>query len=128
MYFILFFVSLIYKRIIPIYLFPITSTKDLKHDEIVIAVVACNQRLSETLNMIKSAILFNYDNAPLKFIVIAETELIKSFEEKLEDWQEVMKNTFTYAVLPLTFPELNRNEWRNLFKPCAAQRLFLPVC
>lgn len=77
--------------------------------------------------MIKSAILFNHDNAKLKFIVIAETELIKSFEEKLEDWQLLMKNTFTYSVLPLTFPVLNRNEWRNLFKPCAAQRLFLPV-
>lgn len=77
--------------------------------------------------MIKSAILFNHDNAKIKFVVIAENDLMKGFEEKLEDWQEIMKNTFSYEVLPLTFPEANRDEWRNLFKPCAAQRLFLPV-
>ena len=46
---------------------------------------------------------------------------------QLEDWLVVTKNMFTFEILPLTFPEKNHNEWKNLFKPCAAQRLFLPV-
>lgn len=37
------------------------------------------------------------------------------------------KNEFTFEILPLTFPDKHKNEWKNLFKPCAAQRLFLPV-
>ncbi|XP_030371335.1 glucoside xylosyltransferase 1 isoform X2 [Scaptodrosophila lebanonensis] len=27
---------------------------------------------------------------------------------------------------PITFPSQSKKEWRNLFKPCASQRLFLP--
>lgn len=38
-----------------------------------------------------------------------------------------MHNTFTFKVLPLMFPMANAHEWKRLFKPCAAQRLFLPV-
>lgn len=34
---------------------------------------------------------------------------------------------FRFEILPLTFPEKNAEQWKNLFKPCAAQRLFLPV-
>lgn len=46
---------------------------------------------------------------------------------QLEDWVEVTKSMFTFEILPLTFPVKNAAEWKNLFKPCAAQRLFLPV-
>jgi UDP-xylose:glucoside alpha-1,3-xylosyltransferase len=30
-------------------------------------------------------------------------------------------------LLPLTFPEVNKQDWMKLFKKCAAQRLFLPT-
>jgi UDP-xylose:glucoside alpha-1,3-xylosyltransferase len=48
----------------------------------VLAVVACGDRLSETLVMIKSAILFT--QKPLSFIVLADDALIASFKEKVK--------------------------------------------
>jgi UDP-xylose:glucoside alpha-1,3-xylosyltransferase len=48
----------------------------------VLAVVACGDRLSETLVMIKSAIIFT--QKPLNFIVLADDPLIASFKEKVE--------------------------------------------
>lgn len=94
--------------------------------EIVIVVVSCEMRQPETLNLLKSAIIFGYDY-PLKIIIITETDLMTGFREKLEDWSILTKTKFTFEILPLTFPKENEAEWRNLFKPCAAQRLFLPV-
>lgn len=98
-----------------------------RSQEIVLAVVACNyHRLPETLNMLKSALLFNQNKEYLKFVIITENELMTSFKEKLDDWKEIT-DSFTYEILPLTFPDSNKEAWKNLFKPCAAQRLFLPV-
>lgn len=94
--------------------------------EIVIVVVSCGMRQLETLNLLKSAIIFGFEHR-LKFIVITEDNLMTGFREKLEDWVALTKNQFTFQVLPLQFPKENEAEWRNLFKPCAAQRLFLPV-
>lgn len=94
--------------------------------EIVIAVVACGMRLQETLNMLKSALIFGIDN-PLKFVIITESNLMTGFREKMEDWQGIARHKFAFEILPLTFPKQNEREWKNLFKPCSAQRLFLPV-
>lgn len=84
-------------------------------------------RQQETLNLLKSAIIFGHEHR-LKFIVMTEDRLMAGFREKLEDWATITNNQFTFEVLPLLFPKENEAEWRNLFKPCAAQRLFLPVC
>lgn len=92
-----------------------------------IAVVVCGMRLDETLTMLKSALLFNIDKNPLRFVIITEEQLQQNFKEKLEDWLGLIGNVFKYDLLPLTFPKKNEKEWKNLFKPCAAQRLFLPV-
>jgi hypothetical protein len=47
---------------------------------------------------------------------------------QLNEWKISTNHSFTYDVLPITFPlEGNTDEWRKLFKPCASQRLFLPV-
>lgn len=46
------------------------------------AVVACGDRLHETLTMIKSALMFS--KAKLNFVVVAEDNLIPSFTEKVE--------------------------------------------
>lgn len=50
-------------------------------DEVVLAVVACGDRLDETLVMLKSALVFT--QAPLRFIIFAEDDLIESFSEKV---------------------------------------------
>lgn len=53
--------------------------------------------------------------------------LIRFFKSQLSEWQSLLKDKFTFKVMPLIFPTDNALEWRKLFKPCAAQRLFLPV-
>lgn len=96
-------------------------------EEIVIVVVVCGMRLDETLTMLKSALLFNVDKHPLRFVIITEEQLQENFKEKLEDWLALIGKVFKYELMPLTFPKKNEKEWKSLFKPCAAQRLFLPV-
>lgn len=93
---------------------------------VTLCVVCCgNERVHETLTMLKSAILLT--RAPLRAIVLAEDALHPAFEEKLAEWQVVAGDRLTrYEVRPLRFPEERAEEWRRLFKPCAAQRLFLP--
>lgn len=96
-------------------------------DEIVVAVVSCGDRTKETLNLIKSALIFNTDHRILKFIIVTEPELFDHFHEKLQEWQICVHFIFTYEIWNLTFPKKNEKEWKKLFKPCASQRLFLPV-
>ncbi|ETE65900.1 Glucoside xylosyltransferase 2, partial [Ophiophagus hannah] len=90
-----------------------------------LAVVACGDRLLETLNMLKSAVLFS--NKKLKFHIFAEDSLKPEFEKKLEEWPTSFSKKFEYNVYPISFSVGNTEEWRKLFKPCAAQRLFLPM-
>jgi UDP-xylose:glucoside alpha-1,3-xylosyltransferase len=46
---------------------------------------------------------------------------------QLSEWKSFTNNGFTYKIMTLTFPINDAEEWKKLFKPCAAQRLFLPV-
>ncbi|XP_062990066.1 glucoside xylosyltransferase 1 isoform X2 [Elgaria multicarinata webbii] len=88
-----------------------------------LAVVACGERLEETVTMLKSAIIFSIK--PLQFHIFAEDPLHSDFKGKLNSlgYQE----KFNYTLYPITFPTENAAEWKKLFKPCASQRLFLPL-
>ncbi|XP_043824578.1 glucoside xylosyltransferase 1 isoform X2 [Dromiciops gliroides] len=88
-----------------------------------LAVVACGERLEETVTMIKSAIIFSIQ--PLQFHIFAEDQLHHSFKNILDGWKFLQ--TFNYTIYPITFPTENAAEWKKLFKPCASQRLFLPL-
>ncbi|RZC42736.1 glucoside xylosyltransferase 2, partial [Asbolus verrucosus] len=101
-----------------------TDRIDFKRNDVVVVVVACRDRLQETLTMLKSALMFSKEK--LNFVVFAEDELIESFSQKLGEWKLFTNNGFTYKVMALTFPSKDAEEWKKLFKPCAAQRLFLP--
>lgn len=90
-----------------------------------LAVVCCGDRFQETITMLKSAVMFTQEK--INLLVVSETSLIERFNEKLAEWQETLNYKFGYRVLPLSFPVDNKKEWKKLFKPCAAQRLFLPV-
>ncbi|NXT56868.1 GXLT2 xylosyltransferase, partial [Pluvianellus socialis] len=90
-----------------------------------LAVVACGDRLEETLIMLKSAVLFS--NRRLCFHIFAEDSLKPEFEKKLKEWPSSYTKKFEYNIYPITFSVGNAQEWKKLFKPCAAQRLFLPV-
>lgn len=58
-----------------------------------LAVVACGDRLLETLNMLKSAVLFS--NKKLKFHIFAEDSLKPEFEKKVSlfQWFLCLKTT-----------------------------------
>ncbi|XP_037109142.1 glucoside xylosyltransferase 1-like isoform X1 [Syngnathus acus] len=90
-----------------------------------LAVVACGPRLDETLTMLKSALLFS--KKPLKFHIFADEELQGRFQNSLHSWPRSIQSKFNFTIYPITFPSGNENEWKKLFKPCASQRLFLPL-
>lgn len=94
--------------------------------EVTICVVVCGDRLHEALTMLKSALVFT--SRPLQFVILAEQNLIPAFSEKLSEWRLISNKTFDFLVRPITFLDgTDVAMWKKLFKPCAAQRLFLPV-
>ncbi|XP_016126601.1 glucoside xylosyltransferase 2-like [Sinocyclocheilus grahami] len=99
----------------------VTQAEDVMH----LAVVACGNRLDETLNMVKSALLFSIQK--IKFHIFAEENLAEQFEKGFSQWPQTVSSRFHYSIYPITFSVGNADEWKKLFKPCAAQRLFLPV-
>lgn len=46
---------------------------------------------------------------------------------QLDRWPRFISARFHYTIYPITFSVGDAEEWKKLFKPCAAQRLFLPV-
>ncbi|TKS73671.1 Glucoside xylosyltransferase 1 [Collichthys lucidus] len=90
-----------------------------------LAVVACGPRLEETLTMLKSAVLLS--KKPLHFYIFAEDDLHDIFRKALVSWPRAVQTKFNFSIYPITFPKENANEWKKLFKPCASQRLFLPL-
>ncbi|KAM4588105.1 glucoside xylosyltransferase 2 [Odontesthes bonariensis] len=98
-----------------------TRAQEVMH----LAVVACGNRLDETLTMLKSALLFSLKK--IKFHIFAEDPLAPQFEERLNQWPISVSAKFQYSIYPISFSVGNADEWKKLFKPCAAQRLFLPV-
>ncbi|XP_057186419.1 glucoside xylosyltransferase 1 isoform X1 [Triplophysa rosa] len=108
------------------YTVPVPGVREQDRQEPVrLAVVACGTRLEETLTMLKSAVLFSCRK--LHFNIFAEDELHVGFRQALESWPEKFRSKFNYSTHPITFPSENAREWRKLFKPCASQRLFLPL-
>ncbi|KAM8930976.1 glucoside xylosyltransferase 2 [Pelodytes ibericus] len=90
-----------------------------------LAVVTCGDRLEETVTMLKSAILFSLKR--IQFHIFAEDSLKPDFERKLKEWPRLASRKFKYNIYPITFSVGDTEEWKKLFKPCAAQRLFLPM-
>ncbi|XP_043564984.1 glucoside xylosyltransferase 1 isoform X1 [Chiloscyllium plagiosum] len=103
---------------------PANSSKKLSSG-MHLAVVTCGQRLEETLTMLKSAILFS--QKPLHFHIFAEDELHTKFNSTLEIWKTAFHQRFNHTIYPITFPAETAAIWKKLFKPCASQRLFLPL-
>lgn len=105
---------------------PNSASPISSNEKVVICVVACGDRLDESLTMLKSALVFT--KRELEFVVISDNNLIPAFNKKLTEWSLISNKTFTFVVRPVTFPARSDvNMWKKLFKPCAAQRLFLPV-
>ncbi|KTF72705.1 hypothetical protein cypCar_00042919 [Cyprinus carpio] len=102
-----------------------SAPRSAPRDPLELAVVACGSRLEETLVMLKSAVLFSQRR--LRFHIFAEDDLHAGFRQELESWPQRFRSKFSYSVYPISFPSDNAREWKRLFKPCASQRLFLPL-
>ncbi|XP_060691202.1 glucoside xylosyltransferase 2 isoform X2 [Hemiscyllium ocellatum] len=89
-----------------------------------LAVVACGDRLEETMTMLKSVLLFTLNK--IKFHIFAEDALQPQFETSIKAWPFSFRSQVDYNIYPITFLAGKPQEWKKLFKPCAAQRLFLP--
>ena len=108
-------------------------------EEIVIAVVVCGDRVNETILMIKSAVLFS--RSPIKVIIFGDDNALLSLKQSSshywsynsqDDDGHISSTSPLYRkakldLRPITFPSDKAEEWKKLFKPCASQRLFLPV-
>ncbi|MGH0152728.1 UNVERIFIED_CONTAM: hypothetical protein FKN15_023212 [Acipenser sinensis] len=104
---------------------PKPPRKPVSEEWMHLAVVACGDRVDETLTMLKSALLFSIKK--IKFHIFAEDSLKPQFEKGLNKWPHPFTLKFQYSIYSITFSVGNAQEWKKLFKPCAAQRLFLPV-
>lgn len=90
-----------------------------------LSVVACGDRLKETLIMIKSATLLT--RSRIHVHIFADEDLKPLFQQQLDLWPGFVREKLAYSLYPIQFPPgPNSNDWRKLFKPCASQRLFLP--
>jgi UDP-xylose:glucoside alpha-1,3-xylosyltransferase len=95
-----------------------------KKEKVVIGTVACGvMRVEETLTLVKSALIFSSDEDRIKFIIFSEKSFFVMLEESLKVFQSFHK--FEFELKEINFPE-KQKEWKNLFKPCASQRLFFP--
>ncbi|KAM9800045.1 glucoside xylosyltransferase 2 isoform X1 [Syngnathus typhle] len=102
-----------------------TARRPRKEEFMHLAMVACGNRVEETSTLIKSAVLFSLKK--IKVHIFAEDPLIPQFKEMFRQWPGFITAKFKYNLYPITFSVGNADEWKKLFKPCAAQRLFLPV-
>lgn len=90
-----------------------------------LAVVACGDRLEETLVMIKSAAILS--RAHLIVHIFADEELQPQFAKELNTWPQTKARRVQYLLYDIQFPpDQKAEDWRKLFKPCATQRLFIP--
>ena len=100
---------------------------------VVIATVVCgSDRINETLVMVKSAIYFS--KIKLKFIIFADDVANKSLQHGIASMRKLNKKRtefHDFEIHPISFPnndpDISETEWRNIFRPCSCQRLFLPV-
>ena len=104
------------------------SSKSSINENIELAVVGCKgphkDSVGESLNMIKSAILFT--NSKLHVNIF--TDAGNDFEEALSAWPKEYLTKFSYSINDINYPLTDEEieEYRNWWGPCASFRLFLP--
>ncbi|XP_073900348.1 glucoside xylosyltransferase 2 isoform X2 [Castor canadensis] len=86
------------------------------------------------LNKIIKRCSISYANRKLQLIIchytsvgMAEIQSTEHHQMLLRQWPDSYTKKFEHRIYPITFSVGNPQEWKKLFKPCAAQRLFLPV-
>ena len=88
--------------------------------------MACGDRAPEATNSLKSFAILS--KRQLHFHIFTEDELRETFMKEIRKWPGFKHGRIQVDILPIQFPgEGDFDEWKKLFKPCASQRLFLPV-
>lgn len=90
-----------------------------------IVAVVCGERINETLVLIKSALITC--RSDIRFILFTDEAATSTLNRVLNLWPKEILKRLQMDLRPITFPAEKTDEWRKLFKPCASQRLFLPV-
>lgn len=91
-----------------------------------VAVVVCGERTEEATTMLKSTTIFT--KRQIYFHILAENKLHIEIKSIIDKWPCTSDGQVDYNIYPLEFPSgKSSGEWKRLFKPCASQRLFLPV-
>ncbi|XP_072929851.1 glucoside xylosyltransferase 1 [Epargyreus clarus] len=98
--------------------------KRKNEQRIVLSFVVCDSRFNESLNVIKSVLLFT--TTPVYFVIFTDDQLRGKFNETLSKWRSLVNNQLDFELQRINFPEAHEEEWLNLFSKCAAQRLFIP--
>ncbi|CAH2258307.1 jg10527 [Pararge aegeria aegeria] len=93
-------------------------------DQIVISFVVCETRFHESLNVIKSVLIFT--KTPVYFVIFTDETLRSQFVETLTKWKVLVNNQLDFELQKIEFPKAHEEDWLNLFSKCAAQRLFIP--
>jgi UDP-xylose:glucoside alpha-1,3-xylosyltransferase len=108
----------------------ILTYKVLKNDHVkqsikICCVVCGTERIHEALTMIKSALLYKTENK-IEFFILTEVPLFNLLKENLNKLK--LQKDFNFHLKQIEFPneENEKESWKDLFKPCASQRLFLP--
>ncbi|XP_073950383.1 glucoside xylosyltransferase 1-like [Choristoneura fumiferana] len=91
---------------------------------IVLSFVVCDSRFKESLNVVKSVLLFT--KTPVHFVIFTDDELRLKFNKTLSEWRISSDQQLDFELHKINFPAEYAEEWMNLFSKCAAQRLFIP--
>ncbi|CAN8028470.1 unnamed protein product, partial [Ixodes persulcatus] len=91
---------------------------------VTLVVVTCAGGMEMTMTSLKSAIAFS--RAPLRLILYADLDNIKRLQDRIMQWPASVFNRITYDLRLVTFPKEDFERWKQLFRPCSTQRLFLP--
>ncbi|XP_049877470.1 glucoside xylosyltransferase 1-like [Pectinophora gossypiella] len=93
-------------------------------DRIVLSFVVCDSRFNESLNVVKSMLIFT--KTPVHLVIFTEDDLMSKFKDVLTQWRRLTSNQLDFELHKINFPEAHKEDWMNLFRKCAAQRLFIP--
>lgn len=90
-----------------------------------LAIVVCGDRRPMTLVAIKSTLALAL--SPIHFVIFTDDDNRQPLVEQLLDFPTSALHRLSFEIHSITFPESKmEEEWKKLFKLCAAQRLFLP--
>uniref|UniRef100_A0A147BBX0 UDP-D-xylose:beta-D-glucoside alpha-1,3-D-xylosyltransferase n=1 Tax=Ixodes ricinus TaxID=34613 RepID=A0A147BBX0_IXORI len=92
---------------------------------VTLVVITCGDRLELTTSNLKSAVAFS--RAPLRLILYADVDNIKSLQDRIMQWPASFLARITYDLRLVAFPSKNFEKWKKLYEPCSTQRLFLPA-